>query len=139
MEAIMIVNMNSDEHNITNTSKPVMVEKTAPAPKVVLIGSSPQSGNNVPANAAKVEKNEESIKEANRKEIDESIKGLNEHMQVIQRELHFTVDDDSGQTVIKVMDLATQQVIRQIPNEEALRAARSLGAGFDIELFSEYT
>ncbi len=135
----MIVNMNSDEQNVTNTKKLTKVEKTAPVPEIVLIGSSTESGNNMPSNAAEHGQSEAVIKEEKRKDLDESVKGLNEHMQVIQRELHFTVDDDSGQTVIKVMDLATQQVIRQIPNEEALRAARSLGAGFDIELFSEYT
>lgn len=135
----MIVNINSDEQNITNRKIPAMVEKVAPVPELVLIGSSPQSENNVPSNAAKAEESEAVARETSRKELDDSVKGLNEHMQVIQRELHFTVDDDSGQTVIKVMDLATQQVIRQIPNEEALRAARNLDADIDIELFSEYT
>lgn len=135
----MIVNINSDDQNITHTNKPTTVEKATPVPEIILMGSSPESGNKLPSNAEKAEQNEAVTKEASRKELDDSVKGLNEHMQVIQRELRFTVDDGSGQTVIKVMDLATQQVIRQIPNEEALRAARSLGAGFDIELFSEYT
>ncbi len=135
----MIVNMNSDEQNVTNTKKLVMVEKTVPVPGIVLIGSSVESGNKVPSNATTDEVNDTAEEEADRKKLDESVKGLNEHMQVIKRELRFTVDDDSGKTVIKVMDLATQQVIRQIPNEEALKAARSLGADFDIELFSEYT
>lgn len=139
MEAIMIVNINSDEQNITNTNKPPIVEKTAPVPEIVLIGSSSENGHATHPNVAKAAQNEAAVQEANRKELDESVKDLNEHMQVIQRELHFTVDDDSGHTVIKVMDLATQQVIRQIPNEEALQAARNLGAGFDLELFSEYT
>jgi len=135
----MIVNINSDEPNITNANKSQVVEKTAPVPEVVLIGTSPDSNQSAHPNTAKAGQNEAVNHDVSRKEIDESVKDLNEHMQVIQRELHFTVDDDSGHTVIKVMDLATQQVIRQIPNEEALQAARNLGAGFDLELFSEYT
>ena len=135
----MIVNINSDNFNLNNTNKPTVVEKVAAVPETVLIGGSPANGNEEHSNAAIFEQSEAVKKEASREELDESVRDLNEHMQVIQRELHFSVDNDSGQTVIKVMDLATQQVIRQIPNEEALRAARSLGLGFDIELFDEYT
>jgi len=40
--------------------------------------------------------------------------------------------------VIKVMDLATKEVIRQIPNEEALNIASKLAEGVDMKLFSEY-
>jgi len=135
----MLVNINSDNYNLSITNKPAVVEKTAAVPKIVLIAGSPANGKEVHSTAEKSEQNEISKKEVSREELDESVRDLNEHMQVIQRELHFSVDSDSGQTVIKVMDLATQEVIRQIPNEEALRAARSLGAGFDLELFNEYT
>ncbi len=135
----MIVNINNDNFNLNNTNKPAVVEKVAAIPGTVLINSSPANGNEMHSNAARSEQSEAAKKEASREELDESVHDLNEHMQVIQRELHFSIDDDSGQTVIKVMDLATQQVIRQIPNEEALRAARSLDSGFDIELFDEYT
>jgi len=43
------------------------------------------------------------------------------------RELEFRVNEDTGRTVITVRDSATGEVIRQIPNDEALRLARSLG------------
>ena len=135
----MIVNINNDDYNLSNTNKPAVVEKVASVPDVVLIGGSPASGNEARSNAAKSEQNEVSKDEVSREELDDSVHDLNEHMQVVQRELHFSIDTDSGETVIKVMDLATQQVIRQIPNEEALKAARSLGSGFDIELLNEYT
>ena len=70
--------------------------------------------------------------------LDAAVRELNEHIQAVQRELHFSVDKDSGQTVIKVMDLSTQEVIRQIPNEEALSFARKLDEGVELELLSEY-
>jgi len=35
--------------------------------------------------------------------------------------LDFSIDSGSGQTVIKVMDPATKDVIRQIPSEEVLK------------------
>lgn len=135
----MVVNINNDDYSLNNTNQPAVVEKIAAVPKVALIGASQASGDDVQPNTKNVEKNEAASKEVSREELDKSVRELNERMKVVQRELHFSVDNDSGQTVIKVMDLATQEVIRQIPNEEALRAARSLGAGFDLELFNEYT
>ena len=42
----------------------------------------------------------------------------------VGRDLQFEVDDDSGVTVIKVIDPATDEVVRQIPSEEAVQRAR---------------
>lgn len=41
-------------------------------------------------------------------------------------DLKFDVDKDSGERVVKVIDQATKEVIRQIPSEEMLSIARSL-------------
>jgi len=51
---------------------------------------------------------------------------FNQLAQQSARALHFSVDQDSEQIVIKVMDSATGQIIRQIPSEEMLRLAREL-------------
>ena len=40
--------------------------------------------------------------------------------------LNFSVDKGSGRTVIKVVDPATNEVLRQFPNEEILRMGKSL-------------
>lgn len=40
--------------------------------------------------------------------------------------LEFLVDQDSGRTIVRVVDVATKDVIRQIPNEETLAIAKSL-------------
>ncbi len=45
---------------------------------------------------------------------------LNGRMQEMQRSLRFSVDDDSGRVVVKVMDKNTDEVIRQIPSEQML-------------------
>ena len=54
---------------------------------------------------------------------------LNGLMQSIRRELHFSIDSDSGRTVIKVVDAETQEIVRQIPSEEASTIVDSLGSG----------
>ena len=51
-------------------------------------------------------------------------------MQNQKRALHFSVDEGSGRTVIRVIDPETAEVIRQIPPEEVLNLARQLeGSG----------
>lgn len=51
---------------------------------------------------------------------------FNQLAQQSGRELNFSVDQESDQLVIKVMDSGTGKVIRQIPSEEMLRLAREL-------------
>ena len=72
------------------------------------------------------------------KEINDAVQDINEHIQAAHRELLFSIDKDSGHTVIKVMDMDTKEVIRQIPNEEALKFARMLEEGADLELINTY-
>jgi flagellar protein FlaG len=44
------------------------------------------------------------------------------------RNLQFQVDDGTGQVVVRVVDAASGDVIRQIPSEELLRLARSVSS-----------
>ena len=125
-----MVTINNDNLNVANINHTSVVEKIAPAQKI-------SSTRDLPARHEEV--NSEKLDDAVRElKLDDAVRKLNEHIQVVQRELHFSVDEDSGQTVIKVMDLATKEVIRQIPNEEALSFARKLNEGVELELLSEY-
>jgi flagellar protein FlaG len=55
-----------------------------------------------------------------------AVKKINDFIQVIRRDLQFSVDEDTGMTVVKVMDAETEEVIRQIPSEEVLAIAANL-------------
>ncbi len=59
-------------------------------------------------------------------EINEAVTRINEIVQSIQRDLSFNLDEDSGQTVIRVIDSESGELIRQIPSEEALAIAHRL-------------
>ena len=72
-------------------------------------------------------------------DLENVVRDLNQHIQQLQRELQFSVDKDSGRTVITVMDKETHEVIRQIPGEEALHFARKFQEEADLELFSAVT
>ena len=60
------------------------------------------------------------------KAVDDAISNLNDYAQNLKRQLHFSVDEASGRTVIKVTDPETDEIIRQIPPDEVLRIAESL-------------
>lgn len=59
-------------------------------------------------------------------QVDEAVVKLNDYVQSLQRELKFTVDAELGRSVVSVVDSNTQQVIRKIPNDVAIRLARNL-------------
>ena len=61
-----------------------------------------------------------------RDELDEAVSRLNDFVQSVQRDLEFEVDDDTGRTVVRVVDQQTDEVVRQIPDELALRLAENL-------------
>ncbi len=43
------------------------------------------------------------------------------------QELQFSIDKDTNKTVVKIMDTATNKVVRQIPSEEVMELAKSIG------------
>jgi len=46
------------------------------------------------------------------------------------------LDEDAGLTIIRVFDKATDELIRQIPNEEAVSLAQKLNEEEPLLLFS---
>ncbi len=62
------------------------------------------------------------------KEVTESVSQVRDYVQSFRRDLEFSVDEDSGRTVIRVLDSETHETIRQIPAEEVLEIARVLKA-----------
>ena len=59
-------------------------------------------------------------------ELQKVVEQLNDHVQMVQRDLQFSVDDASGKTVIRVVNSETAELVRQIPSEEVLQISRSL-------------
>ena len=67
------------------------------------------------------------------------VQNLHEHLAVInrileegQRNLSFSVDQETGKTVVKVVRAGTGEVVRQIPSEEAMAIAARLAAGHPL-------
>jgi flagellar protein FlaG len=70
--------------------------------------------------------NADAQKEAEGEELQSAVVELNKAVQNIQRNLEFSVDDITGQTVVKVIDKETDKIIRQMPSEEVLRLAQHM-------------
>ena len=64
--------------------------------------------------------------EDERKRLSEASSNLNEFMQTMQRNLKFSVDEVSGESVIAVHDAKTDELIRQIPSKEALELIHNM-------------
>ena len=60
------------------------------------------------------------------KMLQKAVKDLSQGVQNLQRSLQFSIDESGGRTVIKVVDKDTQEVIRQIPEEQVLELAARL-------------
>jgi flagellar protein FlaG len=63
---------------------------------------------------------------ANTVEVRQAVSKINEVVQSVQRDLSFNMDEDSGKTVIRVVDTESGELIRQIPSEEVLAIASQL-------------
>lgn len=53
-------------------------------------------------------------------QLEQVAESLNKHVQSLKRDLHFSVDEDTGETVIRVVDSESQKTIRTIPSDEFL-------------------
>lgn len=58
--------------------------------------------------------------------LNHMVEQLNEMMKSSSRAISFTIDRESEQTVIQVKNAETDEIIRQIPNEDALKLAEYL-------------
>lgn len=59
-------------------------------------------------------------------EIEEALRQIRNFLHQSQRQLEFQVDSHSGHTVIRVLNPATGELIRQIPGDEVIRLAKQM-------------
>lgn len=59
-------------------------------------------------------------------ELGNAVADLNKMAQAASQGVRFSVDEETGRTVVKVVDTQTDKVLRQIPTMEALKLWRSI-------------
>jgi flagellar protein FlaG len=55
-----------------------------------------------------------------------AVKKLNEYVAPALQTIEFSLDHESKRMIVKVVDTATQKVLRQIPNEEVVAMSKTL-------------
>ena len=81
------------------------------------------SGTNTPPEVTETQEPSQQVSEEKVREV---VEQLNNHAQSINRDIHFSVDDDSGRTVIKVFNSETAELVRQIPSEEVIKLSETI-------------
>lgn len=59
-------------------------------------------------------------------ELSKAMEAVQKQIATVANNLQFSVDGDTGQTVVRVVDVITKEVIRQIPSEEFLALSKNL-------------
>ena len=103
----------------SSSSKPAENSNASQAPGNVTPLSTEQGSE---SRAEKSEKRNEAMRE----ELNQAVSRLNDFVQSVQRDLQFDVNDETGQTVVRVVDQQTDEVVRQIPDDLALKLAENL-------------
>lgn len=62
-------------------------------------------------------------------QVAQAVRQVNEALALREVGLQFEVDKDTDIVIVKVVDRASGEVIRQIPNEEVVRIAKLMGDG----------
>jgi len=71
------------------------------------------------------EQNKDQVK---KEDVEQAVSSVNDYINKLRhRELQFSLDDESGKMVIKIMDTDSKKVIQQIPPQEMLRLADNIG------------
>ena len=124
----MVSNITTQDVSVAGEVKMPAVDKVS---AVAAVHPLPQDGKKLPQDNTKQT-------ETGQDNIEQAAQRMNDHVQLVNRQLEFKIDEDSGRTVITVLDSDTQEIIRQIPGDEALRFARKLQQDDELELFDKF-
>ena len=116
------------------TVAPTPIKPVAVSTLVVNEGQK-KGGNDLPPAVEAAKKQPLNAKEM-QANVEAAVKHMNEYIQSTQRDLSFSYDKSSGETVVKVLDRVTQQVIRQMPDETFLKLASSMDSEGSFQLLN---
>jgi flagellar protein FlaG len=108
---------------------------SAMLPRTPESGTAPAAGSNntstaaavqAPAQQAAAQVQQVQAPEKSSEDFEETLAGAKKAVEEAGAKLEFSIDQDSGKTIVKVMDSATNEVIRQIPSEELVTLAKNM-------------
>jgi flagellar protein FlaG len=102
----------------------------APAPPASPAASSPAPAKRVGADVAPpivASKEGSASKAPSKTELRNSVDAINRFLED-NSEVHFSIDEDSGISVVKVIDTETKKVLQQFPSEQSLEIGKNLSS-----------
>ena len=67
-------------------------------------------------------------------DLQNAVDKVNDFVQNVQRDLLFSVDEDTERTVVKVIEASSGEIIRQIPDETFMELARKMKEYGEVQL-----
>jgi flagellar protein FlaG len=96
-----------------------------------------RDANPTPVDKPQVKVNDPATPPPEKQDVQSAVSKLNDYVQNIQRTLSFSIEENTGITVVKVFDTQTDELIRQIPLEETIKLAASIEANLSNLLIKE--
>lgn len=59
-------------------------------------------------------------------QVEQAVEAVQKAVEPVAQNLQFSIDKETGKTIISVVDSVTNEVIRQIPGEEILAIAKAI-------------
>lgn len=85
-----------------------------------------QQANNMAQGVMTEQLNAAQKAETKPEELEAAVSEMNDFVKQFNNSLQFNLDKDSGKTIVKVIDMESKDVIRQIPSEEMVMIAKAI-------------
>lgn len=118
-------------NSVDISTAPVKTQRSTPLPQeVVADDKEVRTATRLPQDTAKLQTEDATQPKTQRvptaAELGDAVESINQFVNAQMRTLNFSVDENSGKAVVKVIDFETKDVIRQIPGEEVLKMASAI-------------
>jgi flagellar protein FlaG len=100
---------------------PAVVEQAVVAPQAVAVQAPTTTAD---SSASKSSSGEDEV--AKKEKLKTAVQAIEQFVQSVRRNLEFSIDETSGEIIVKVIASDTGEVVRQLPSAEALKIADSL-------------
>ena len=120
-----IQNINASNAAMDTQLARMASQQTAPSGQRSATSASAQQ--TPPSEAARADPaNKQSAAEPDRATLLQAVEEVQKAIAPVAQNLLFSIDDDTGRTIVKIVDSQTDEVIRQMPSEEVLAISKAI-------------
>ena len=100
--------------------------QAAPSPAAAVVRSAAPEQSQAAFIAPVVPVKETHGSNAEEVKLDQAVEAINKFLKPVASSIEFSVDQESGRTIVQVIDTDTQDVLRQFPSKDALALSHEL-------------